>query len=75
MASLAVHFERLAWMSAFDVEPLVTLESKRRWQKWALETNALLIFPHDVTTPAGRLTQDERGRLAVQPQGLQYDNP
>jgi len=75
MASLAVHFERLAWMSAFDVEPLVTLESKRRWQKWALETNALLIFPHDATTPAGRLTQDERSRLAVQPQKLEYYNP
>ena len=75
MASLAVHFERLAWMSAFDVEPLVTLESKRRWQKWALETNALLIFPHDAATPAGRLTQDERGRPTVQPENVVYDNP
>jgi glyoxylase-like metal-dependent hydrolase (beta-lactamase superfamily II) len=75
MASLAVHFERLAWMSAFDVEPLVTLDTKRRWQPWALETNALLIFPHDATTPAGRLTQGERGRLALQPDYLAYDNP
>lgn len=75
MASLAVHIERLAWMTSFDVEPLVTLESKRRWQQWALETDALLIFPHDATTPAGRLTQDERGRLAVTPAPLKYDNP
>jgi len=71
MASLAVHFERLAWMTSFDVEPLVTLECKRRWQKWALETDALLIFPHDATTPAGRLRQDERGRLAVRPEKLE----
>lgn len=67
MASYAVHFERLAWMTAYDVEPLETLETKRRWQKWALETNALLIFPHDPLRPMGRLTQDEKGnpRIAV----------
>ena len=53
MASLAVHFERLAWMTSFDVEPLLTLETKRRWQKWALETNALLIFPHDAIHASG----------------------
>ena len=75
MASLAVHFERLAWMTSFDVEPLATLECKRRWQKWALETNALLIFPHDATTPAGRLTQDERGRPSIQPVELARSNP
>lgn len=75
MASLAVHFERLAWMTAYDVEPLVTLETKRRWQQWALETGALLIFPHDAVTPAGRLTQDERGRFKVERETLKYDNP
>jgi len=74
MASLAVHFERLAWMTSFDVEPLVTLETKRRWQQWALDTEALLIFPHDTTTPAGRLTRDERGRYAVIPEPMKYDN-
>lgn len=75
MASLAVHFERLAWMTAYDVEPLVTLETKRRWQEWALETEALLIFPHDAVTPAGRLTHDERGRPTVQPVELAHSNP
>ena len=75
MASLAVHFERLAWMTSFDVEPLVTLETKRRWQQWALETKALLIFPHDAATPAGRLTHDERGRPTVQPVELAHSNP
>ncbi|MCY4465636.1 MAG: MBL fold metallo-hydrolase [Chloroflexi bacterium] len=62
LASLAIHFERLAWMSAYDVEPLVTLETKRRWQPWALDSNALLIFPHDAKTPAGRLILGEKGR-------------
>ena len=75
LASLAVHIERLAWMTAYDVEPLVTLETKRSWQQWALETNALLIFPHDAVKPAGRLTQNENGRLAVQQVDVVYDNP
>jgi hypothetical protein len=55
LASFAIHFERLAWMTAYDVEPLVTLETKRRWQQWAVKTGALLIFPHDPQRPAGRL--------------------
>ena len=65
LASLAIHFERLAWMSAYDVEPLVTLETKRNWQPWALETGALLFFPHDIRIPAGRLTKGEDGRMRV----------
>jgi glyoxylase-like metal-dependent hydrolase (beta-lactamase superfamily II) len=38
LASYAIHFERLGWMTAYDVEPLQTLEAKRRWQQWALDT-------------------------------------
>ena len=53
-------------MTAYDVEPLVTLETKRRWQAWALETKALLIFPHDVNRPAGYLSQNENGHLIVE---------
>lgn len=66
LASYAVHFERLAWMTAYDVKPLVTLETKRVWQQWALEHDALLIFQHDTQTLAGRLTEDERGRRRVE---------
>lgn len=62
LASYAIHFERLGWMTAYDVEPLVTLETKRRWQQWALETNGLLIFQHDTRIPAGRLVEDGRTR-------------
>jgi hypothetical protein len=61
LSTYAVHFERLGWMTAYDVEPLVTLETKRKWQKWALETNAIVIFPHDTKRPLGRLTQTENG--------------
>ncbi len=68
MATFAIHFEKLGWMTAFDVEPLVTLETKRKWQQWALENNPLIIFPHDTVTPAGRLTeQDGKHRITHVP--------
>ncbi len=68
LASYAVHFERLAWMTAYDVEPLETLATKRRWTQWALETNALIIFQHDPKVFAGYLTQQgERRRIEPVP--------
>jgi glyoxylase-like metal-dependent hydrolase (beta-lactamase superfamily II) len=66
MASYAIHFEKLGWMTAYDVEPLVTLETKRRWQAWALETHALLIFPHDTQIPAGHLVEEASGQRVIQ---------
>lgn len=72
MASFAIHFERLGWMTAYDVEPLVTLETKRQWQRWALETDALLFFPHDPQRPAGRYRLDETGKPQVQPVTVEY---
>lgn len=65
LASYAIHFERLGWMTGYDVEPLVTLESKRRWQAWALETNALLIFCHDSQRHAGRFMRGTDGKTTV----------
>ncbi|MBC7872300.1 MAG: MBL fold metallo-hydrolase [Chitinophagaceae bacterium] len=67
LSSYAVHFEKLGWMTAYDVEPLHTLENKRRWQQWALEHDAVLIFPHEPKRYAGKLTHDEHGNLVVMP--------
>lgn len=67
LATLAVHFVRLGWMTAYDVEPLVTLETKRRWTRWALENNALLIFSHDSQVAAGRLIQAGDGLPEIAP--------
>ncbi|MBP8973160.1 MAG: MBL fold metallo-hydrolase [Anaerolineae bacterium] len=72
MASYAVHFERLAWMTAYDVEPLVTLETKRRWQQWALESGGLLIFQHDTQIAAAHYVENERGGRALQPVAAEY---
>lgn len=74
MASYAVHFERLGWMTAYDVEPLITLETKRIWQQWALENDAIVIFPHDTKRPVGRLTQTESGTIILEAIDESYVN-
>jgi glyoxylase-like metal-dependent hydrolase (beta-lactamase superfamily II) len=48
----------LPWIMGYDVEPLVTLETKRRILKQALDENWLLIFEHDATVPWGRIEFD-----------------
>ncbi len=65
MATYAAHFERLGWVTAYDVEPLESIETKRGWQQWALERDALLIFEHDAHVPLGRLKEVE-GRMTVE---------
>lgn len=66
MATLHYHFERLAWVTGYDVEPLESIETKRYWQQWALERDALLIFQHDTQVPGGKLRPDGK-RLKVEP--------
>jgi len=65
LASWTILMERLAWVSAFDVEPLETIETKRRIRNWALEKNALLIFEHDSRVQMGYLREDE-GKYRVE---------
>ena len=66
LAPFTVHMERLAWITAFDTEPLETLEAKRAIVRWALEDDLLLIFDHDPRVPWGRLRERD-GKLHVEP--------
>ena len=66
MATYMIQFARLPWVTAYDVLPLQTIETKRYWQQWALQTQATLISPHDTLIPAGRLVQDDNGFLRVE---------
>ena len=48
----------LPWIMGYDVEPLVTLESKRWLLKRAQEERWLVVFEHDATHAAGRVGHD-----------------
>ena len=48
----------LPWIMGYDVEPLTTLETKRRILKQAVEEKWLMIFEHDATVPWGRVEHD-----------------
>jgi glyoxylase-like metal-dependent hydrolase (beta-lactamase superfamily II) len=54
-AGFAVHLERLAWVPAFDLEPAVSIETKRGLRDWAWRNDVLLLSQHDINLPAGRL--------------------
>ena len=55
----------LPWIMGYDVEPLVTLESKRRILAQAAEREWLMIFEHDAAVAWGRVSHDGKGyRLA-----------
>jgi glyoxylase-like metal-dependent hydrolase (beta-lactamase superfamily II) len=58
----------LPWIMGYDLEPLVTLVSKRRFWERAREEDWLLVFEHDAFTPWGRLDRDAP-RAALRPRG------
>ena len=48
----------LPWIMGYDVEPLVTLETKRRILKRAVDEDWLMVFEHDATTAWSRIQHD-----------------
>jgi len=60
MSTLHYHLQRLAWVTAYDVEPLESIETKRNWQPWLVQREALLIFQHDTQITTGRLRPGEK---------------
>jgi glyoxylase-like metal-dependent hydrolase (beta-lactamase superfamily II) len=68
LASWPIHMERLAWVPAYDVEPMVSIETKRNLAQWAVEKRALLIFEHHPEIVAGYLHATERpDRFRLEP--------
>lgn len=51
----------LPWIMGYDVEPLVTLETKRRIFRQAEAEGWLLIFEHDWAVPWGHVEHDGKG--------------
>ncbi len=48
----------LPWIMGYDVEPLVTLETKRRVLRTMVEEGWLAVFEHDATVGWGRVEHD-----------------
>ena len=62
----AVQAERPAWIAAFDVLPLVTRETKKRFAERAVREKALLICVHNAFPGVGRLTERDGRRTFVE---------
>ena len=54
----------LPWIMGYDLEPLVTLESKRRVLAGAADAGWLLVFEHDATLPWSRIEHDGKSYRA-----------
>jgi glyoxylase-like metal-dependent hydrolase (beta-lactamase superfamily II) len=55
----------LTWVMAFDLFPLTTIESRRKYYAEAIPERWLTVFTHDDRTPWGCIEKGERGRLTL----------
>lgn len=60
----------IAWIMGYDVEPLVTLETRRHIYPRAEAEGWRLFFEHDATTIEGRLQKEGKGFALVAPVAL-----
>jgi glyoxylase-like metal-dependent hydrolase (beta-lactamase superfamily II) len=63
-----VQLERTAWVSSFDLLPLVSMETKRRIVERAVRDRALIISVHSPFPGLGRLTVREDGKKHWEPE-------
>ena len=57
----------LTWVMAFDLYPLETINSKRRYYAQALPEKWLTVFTHDDAVPWAYVEQDAAGKLKASP--------
>jgi glyoxylase-like metal-dependent hydrolase (beta-lactamase superfamily II) len=60
MAQSVVQLERTAWVSSFDVLPLLSMESKKSLMERAIQEKAVLISVHAPFPGLGRMTLTEK---------------
>ena len=65
LAHNGVQVERPAWIPAFDILPLISLESKKALAERAIRENALLICVHEAFPGVGRLREANGRRTFV----------
>lgn len=74
MVQYGLQLERPAWISAFDVLPLETLEWKRQLVERALRRRALLLLGHEPDHPVARLRRAPTGVRYV-PEDMAAETP
>ncbi|MDP2662984.1 MAG: MBL fold metallo-hydrolase [Dehalococcoidia bacterium] len=62
VAPMMPHVERPQWLPAFDMEPMVNLETKKRFYREAREKNGIFFLAHDPNVVACRLVEQD-GRV------------
>jgi hypothetical protein len=60
----AAHID-LTWVMAFDLFPITTIESRRRYYAQALPEKWLTVFTHGVDTPWAYIEADGTGRMTA----------
>ncbi len=55
----------LTWGMAFDLFPVQTIESKKKYYARAIPEKWLTMFTHDPQVPWGYVEKDERGKMVV----------
>jgi glyoxylase-like metal-dependent hydrolase (beta-lactamase superfamily II) len=63
------HHLPLPWIMAYDLYPLQTLETKRKWLETAVRDGWIVVFGHDPDIPAATLHQREE-KIAFEPVDL-----
>ena len=61
------HHLDLTWVMAFDLFPLQTIESRKKYYARAIPERWLTVFTHDDSAPWGYVERGERGKLALKP--------
>jgi len=63
------HHVSLPWIMAYDLFPLQTLETKRRWLAQMVAENWIVVFGHDPDIPAATLHQRD-DKIEIEPVDL-----
>jgi len=61
----------LTWVMGFDLDPMRTIEERRRFLDRAILGKWLVLFPHDHAVPMGTLARHEKGSAYIADRDLQ----
>jgi glyoxylase-like metal-dependent hydrolase (beta-lactamase superfamily II) len=57
----------LTWVTGFDLSPIATIESRKRYYAQAIPEKWLMLFTHDTEMPWAYVGPDEKGKMVAQP--------